>query len=50
MTLHRTRQLLLTATLALLTATAAQAQATSSVVPLPNDALFQQFGGRAGPA
>ena len=48
MNLHRTHRLLLSATLALLTATAAQAQATSSVVPLPTDALFQQFGGRPG--
>jgi hemoglobin len=48
MNFHRTHRLLLAATLALVTSTAALAQATSSVVPLPNDALFQQFGGRPG--
>lgn len=48
MKLHRNHRLLLTATLALATATAALAQDTSSVVPLPTDALFQQFGGRPG--
>lgn len=48
MTLPRTHRLLVAATLTLVTATAALAQGTSSVVPLPNDALFQQFGGQSG--
>jgi hemoglobin len=48
MNFHRPHCLLLAATLALATATAAHAQATSSVTPLPNDALYQQFGGQPG--
>lgn len=48
MNAHRLPGLLLTAALALATCGSAFAQATSSVTPLPDDGLYQQFGGRPG--
>lgn len=45
---HRLLGLLLAALLPLAATTTAFGQATSSVTPLPDDRLYQQFGGREG--